>query len=319
MKRKPVSLLKNVKDGILIVNGEPAFNRKIVTLLADSGYRIEATTSHEVVLEEVQKESYDVLLLDLRRSRSKGHKLLNVILKARSWMSVVVLAKDSSEKVRREAIRKGVYVYLTQPISQKTLDFVLRSGVERAQLLAENADLKEKIIFDDLTQAYNRRYLETYLDEEIERSKRYHHLFSILFVDLDHLKKVNDRYGHIYGSKVLRLVALLLRERLRKSDKIFRFGGDEFVVTLPETDSHQALVVAQRLRGTLKRHRIPVRGGSRAMITASFGIATYPSDGTGKEELIRHADELMYQAKREARDRRTGPLPDRPAIPGHSH
>ena len=127
--------------------------------------------------------------------------------------------------------------------------------------------------------------------------------FSILFFDLDHLKEVNDRYGHIYGSKVLRSVAILLRRRLRKSDKIFRFGGDEFVVTLPETDSQQALVVAQRLSGALKRHRIPVRRGIRAVITASFGIATYPCDGNSQEKLIRQADKVMYQAKREARDR----------------
>ena len=85
--------------------------------------------------------------------------------------------------------------------------------------------------------------------------------------------------------------------------KIFRFGGDEFVVTLPETDSQQALVVVQRLSGALKRHRIPVRRGIRAIITASFGLATYPFDGSSPEELIRQADRLMYQAKREARDR----------------
>ena len=303
MKRKPVSLLKKVKGGILIVDGVPAFHRRIARLVADTGYRVEAATSREMVLEEVQEKSYDVLLLDLRRSRSKGHRLLSRILKVQPWTSVVMLAKDSSERARREAIQKGAYFYLTQPISQETLDLVLRSGIERARLRAENSALKERIVFDDLTQAYNRRYLEMYLDEEIERSKRYQHPFSILFLDLDHLKEINDRYGHIYGSKVLRLVAILLRGRLRKSDKIFRFGGDEFVVTLPETDSLRALVVAQRLSGTLRRHRIPVRRGIRAMITASFGIATYPSHGTSKEELIRHADKVMYQAKREARDR----------------
>ncbi len=303
MKRKAVSLLENGQGGILIVDGGQAFHRKIVNLLADTGYRVEAATSGEMVLEEVQEKSYDVLLLDLRRSRSKGHRLLNRILKAQPWISVVMLAKDSSAEDRREALQRGAYLFLTQPISGETLDLVLRSSVERARLRAENSALKEKVVFDDLTQAYNRRYLELYLDEEIERSRRYRHPFSILFLDLDHLKEINDRYGHIYGSKVLRLVAILLRERLRKSDKIFRFGGDEFVVTLPETDSPRALLVAQRLSGTLRQHRIPVRRGIRAMITASFGIATYPSHGTCQEELIRHADEAMYQVKEAARNR----------------
>ncbi len=285
------------------MNGGRAFHRKIAALLADTGYRVEAATSGEMVLEEVQEKSYDVLLLDLRRSRSKGHRLLNRILKAQPWISVVVLASDSSAKARRESMQRGAYLYLTQPISQEILDLVLRSSVERARLRAENSALKEKVVFDDLTQAYNRRYLELYLDEEIERSRRYGHPFSILFVDLDHLKEINDRYGHIYGSKVPRLVAILLRERLRKSDKIFRFGGDEFVVTLPETDSPRALLVAQRLSGTLRRQSIPVRRGIRAMITASFGIATYPSHGTCQEDLIRHADKAMYEVKEAARDR----------------
>jgi len=303
MKRNAVSLLKEVKGGILIVDGEQSLHQKIVNLLADPGHRVETTTSSKLDLEELQGEAYDVVLLDLRRSQSKGHRLLQRILEVKPWISVIVVAKDTSATARQKAIQKGAYFYLTQPLSRNTLDLVLRNGIERARVLAENAALKNKVIFDDQTEAYNRRYMEMYLDEEIERSDRYHHPFSILFVDLDHLKEINDRYGHIYGSKVLRLVAILLRGRLRKSDKIFRFGGDEFVVTLPETDSQQALVVAQRLSGALKRHRIPVRRGIRAMITASFGIATYPADGSCQEELIRHADKVMYQAKREARDR----------------
>ncbi len=303
MKRNAVSLLKEVKGGILIVDGEPSLHQKIVHLLADPGYRVEQTPSSELDLEELQGEAYEVVVLDLRKSRSQGLRLLKQILQTQPWISVIMVAKDASEAARQKAIQRGAYFYLTQSFSENTLHLVLGNGVERARVLAENRALKEKVIFDDQTEAYNRRYMEMYLDEEIERSSRYDHPFSILFLDLDHLKEINDRYGHIYGSKVLRSVAILLQGRLRNSDKIFRFGGDEFVVTLPETDSQQALVVVQRLSGALKRHRIPVRRGIQAIITASFGIATYPSDGRSQEELIRQADRLMYRAKREARNR----------------
>jgi len=303
MKRNAVSLLKEVKGGILIVDGEPSLHQKIVHLLGDPGHRVETTPSSELNLKELQGKAYEVVVLDLRKSRSQGFRLLKRVLQAQPWISVIMVAKKASETARHKAIQRGAYFYLTQPLSGNTLDLVLRNGVERAQVLAENRALKDKVIFDDQTEAYNRRYMEMYLDEEIERSSRYDHPFSILFLDLDHLKEINDRYGHIYGSKVLRSVAILLRGRLRKSDKIFRFGGDEFVVSLPETDSQQALVVVQRLSGALKRHRIPVRRGTRAIITASFGVATYPYDGSSQEELIRQADKVMYQAKREARDR----------------
>ena len=303
MKRNTVSLLKEVQGGILIVDGEPSLQQKIVYLLGDPAHRVETTPSSDLNLKALQGKAYEVVVLDLRKSRSQGFRLLKRILQAQPWISVIMVAKNAGQTARQKAIQRGAYFYLVQPLSDGTLDLVLRNGIERARLLAENEALKEKVIFDDQTQAYNRRYMDMCLDEEIERSSRYDHPFSILFLDLDHLKEINDRYGHIYGSKVLRSVATLLRGRLRKSDKIFRFGGDEFVVTLPETDSQQALVVVQRLSGALKRHRIPVRRGIRAIITASFGLATYPFDGSSPEELIRQADRLMYQAKREARDR----------------
>ena len=303
MKRNTVSLLKEVQGGILIVDGEPSLQQKIVHLLGEPAHRVETTPSSELDLKALQEKAYEVVVLDLRKSRSQRFRLLKRILQAQPWISVIMVAKNGGQTVRQKAIQRGAYFYLVQPLSDSTLDLVLRNGVERARLLAENESLKDKVIFDDQTEAYNRRYMEMCLDEEIERSSRYDHPFSILFLDLDHLKEINDRYGHIYGSKVLRSVATLLRGRLRKSDKIFRFGGDEFVVTLPETESQQALVVVQRLSGALKRHRIPVRRGVRAIITASFGLATYPIDGSSPEELIRQADRLMYQAKRAARDR----------------
>ena len=303
MKRNTVSLLKEVQGGILIVDGEPSLQQKIVHLLGEPAHRVETTPSSELDLKALQEKAYEVVVLDLRKSRSQRFRLLKRILQAQPWISVIMVAKNGGQTARQKAIQRGAYFYLVQPLSDSTLDLVLRNGVERARLLAENESLKDKVIFDDQTEAYNRRYMEMCLDEEIERSSRYDHPFSILFLDLDHLKEINDRYGHIYGSKVLRSVATLLRGRLRKSDKIFRFGGDEFVVTLPETESQQALVVVQRLSGALKRHRIPVRRGVRAIITASFGLATYPIDGSSPEELIRQADRLMYQAKRAARDR----------------
>ncbi len=303
MNRNAVSLLKEVKGEVLIVDGEPSLHQTIVHLLGDSEYRVETTPSSELDLKKLQGKVYEVVVLDLRKSRSQGFRLLKRILQAQPWISVIIVARNSDETARQKAIQRGAYFYLSQPLSENTLDLVLRNGVERARVLAENRVLKDKVIFDDQTEAYNRRYMEMSLNEEIERSSRYDHPFSILFLDLDHLKEINDRYGHIYGSKVLRSVAILLRGGLRKSDKIFRFGGDEFVVSLPETDSQQALVVAQRLSGALKRHRIPVRRGVRVIITASFGLATCPSDGSSQEELIRHADKAMYQAKREARDR----------------
>jgi diguanylate cyclase (GGDEF)-like protein len=174
--------------------------------------------------------------------------------------------------------------------------------MERSRLLQQNAELQQKTIQDDLTTAFNRRHLDAYLDEELERDRRYGRAFSILFFDLDHLKDVNDRHGHLAGSRVLREVAQLIQSKLRKSDRIFRYGGDEFVVTLPETGGGGAFRVAHRLRRALRSHRFLAADGLAVTLTASFGVATFPHDGASQEELIRVADQAMYRVKAKDRD-----------------
>lgn len=150
---------------------------------------------------------------------------------------------------------------------------------------------------DDLTKAYNRRFFETYLDEEIERSRRYGTLFSIIFLDLDDLKTVNNFYGHLSGSRTLQEVAKRILSAVRGIDKVVRFGGDEFCVILPQTDQEQAVAVANRIARAMSSTALHIDANVEVSITASFGIATYPTHAMSKENLIRQADAAMYRVK----------------------
>jgi diguanylate cyclase (GGDEF)-like protein len=150
---------------------------------------------------------------------------------------------------------------------------------------------------DDLTKAYNRRFFETYLDEEIERSRRYGTLFSIIFLDLDDLKMVNSFYGHLSGSRTLQEVAKRILGAVRGIDKVVRFGGDEFCVILPNTDQDQAILVANRIARSIVASPLHIDANVDVTITASFGIATYPIHAMTKEALIRQADAAMYRVK----------------------
>lgn len=150
---------------------------------------------------------------------------------------------------------------------------------------------------DDLTKAFNRRFFDAYLDEEIERARRYGSLFSIIFLDLDDLKMVNNFYGHLTGSRTLQEVAKRILGAVRTIDKVVRFGGDEFCIILPETDQEQALLVANRVRKSLTANAFIIDGNVEISITASFGIATYPTHGLTKDDLIRQADAAMYRVK----------------------
>ena len=150
---------------------------------------------------------------------------------------------------------------------------------------------------DDLTKAFNRRFFDSYLEEEIERSRRYGSLFSIIFLDLDDLKMVNNFYGHLTGSRTLQEVAKRILTAVRAIDKVVRFGGDEFCIILPETDQEQAVAVANRVRKSLTATAFHLDPNVEISITASFGIASFPTHALSKDDLIRQADAAMYRVK----------------------
>lgn len=174
---------------------------------------------------------------------------------------------------------------------------VLLSAVNYIGVAIERTFLYQKTKNDDLTNLYNAHYLNQALDVEIERSRRYRSMFSIVFMDLDNFKKVNDKYGHLVGSKVLIETARILQKSLRKIDVITRYGGDEFVIILPLTPPDAGFHVAERLRKTIEKNSFLKDEGYPIRLTASFGIASYPENANNREELLKIADDAMYHGK----------------------
>jgi diguanylate cyclase (GGDEF)-like protein len=150
---------------------------------------------------------------------------------------------------------------------------------------------------DPKTGIHNARHFEHVLEEELAHSRRLKRPLAVLFADLDHFKRVNDRHGHDVGDRVLRSLALLLGEQLRKGDVVARFGGEEFVALLPGTDAEQAMYLAERLRATVADHPFELPGGSTLHCTISIGVAVCPEDGTDAAILLQRADAGMYRAK----------------------
>jgi len=183
---------------------------------------------------------------------------------------------------------------------------LLQAMADYSAIALENAihvqRIHELTITDDCTDLYNVRHLNFVLDTEIYRSNRYQYEFSLIFLDLDHFKEVNDTHGHLVGSKLLREMAELIRGSLRLIDYAFRYGGDEFVILLPQTGKESANVVARRLHERVNEKKFMAEEGLNLHLTASFGLATYPADATTKAEMIRLADEAMYLAKNTSRN-----------------
>jgi len=156
---------------------------------------------------------------------------------------------------------------------------------------------RELTIKDDLTDAYNRRFFEKYLQEEIEKAKKFQTIISVIFLDIDNLKEVNEKHGHLMGSKVLQEVAHRIILAVRGIDKVVRYGGDEFCIILPETDTSGACLVADRIRNTIANKPFLVAESLESHLTASFGIATFPDHALNKDELIKKADKAMFEVK----------------------
>ena len=171
------------------------------------------------------------------------------------------------------------------------------------KLQQDKLDESQSMLYiDEVTGAYNTRYLDMLLDSEIKRSQRFKEEFSLLFLDLDEFKKVNDTHGHLTGSSVLVQVATLFKNTLRQIDTIIRYGGDEFIVLLLNTNENQALITAERLRSKVDETVFYTHDNKHKLhLTVSIGIASFPKVDT-KEKLLKIADEAMYMSKKSGKN-----------------
>jgi diguanylate cyclase (GGDEF)-like protein len=212
----------------------------------------------------------------------------------RSYVVLPLLARGKALGVvalgskRAEAFEAETMVRLQPLIAHLALAF------DNVHLMQR---MRELSITDEVTPLFNHRFFHQMLEREIKFSDRYRSQVSIVFIDLDHFKPINDVHGHLRGSHALREVGFLLRTAVRETDYPARYGGDEFVIILPQTDGGAARVLGEKFRELIEGHTFLQEEGINASIGASIGIATYPDDARSKPDLIRLADKRMYEDK----------------------
>jgi diguanylate cyclase (GGDEF)-like protein len=196
------------------------------------------------------------------------------------------------------SLEDGVFNDADEQILTTIADFA-GIAISNAKAIAK---IKQLAVTDDLTGLHNSRYFFEQVEYEVERARRYHSSLSLVFLDLDRFKLVNDTYGHLVGSRLLAEVGAMIRDLIRKTDKAARYGGDEFVIILPQTEKSGALSLAVKLQEALGGHGFASNSGEALTVTASFGVASFPEDALSSSELINAADEAMYEVKASGRN-----------------
>lgn len=303
-----------MSHSILVVDDSWESRDAITAILnTHEDYEVILAENGQDAMRKLKGQNVDLVITDISMPVMDGLALLDFLVKEVPGLPVITFT-GFGDLFGIKALERGAEDCIFKPFD--TRDFKLRvakalkySRLKKYQDLLEqkNEELRVLSITDQLTQIYNRRYLQEVLRREFSRAKRYRSRLSCLIADIDHFKNVNDTYGHLQGDAVLRELAALLRNATREVDIPFRFGGEEFLVMLPETDRRGAEVVADRLRRAAEA--MPVfRVGSGEVIedltiSLSIGISSYPDPRIRNEsDLVALADEAMYLAKKQGRN-----------------
>ncbi len=293
---------------ILIVDDRASSYERIAEILGTE-HTVDLQPDPGEALFHAAEGNYDLLIVSLGLENFDGLRLCSQVRSLERTRNVPILALaevDSNTRLVR-ALEIGVNDYLTRPIDKNELLARVRTQIRKrryTERLRDNVQMSiEMAITDALTGLYNRRYMETHVSTLVEQAAARGKPLSVLVIDIDYFKAINDTYGHDAGDDVLRDFALRVRRSIRGIDLACRYGGEEFVVIMPETDMAVATVVAERLRRRIAAEPFPIQhGAGKIEVTISVGIATLGREDTAAA-MIKRADQALYRAKRDGRNR----------------
>jgi len=294
---------------ILVCDDDPADRKLVCTYLKNLDNRevviLQAGKSEEIQ-NALEKGRVDLVLMDVHMPEKSGMDWLREIVKNQA-APVIMLTGAANEEIAVQSIQEGACGYipkssLNQNKLASTIDLALDKWKKLQQNKADLEEIERLVNFDTLTALYNRHSIVHRLNDQLNQSVRYHEIFSIIMVDIDHFKAVNDRYGHLVGDDVLENIAGIIKRSIRKTDSAGRYGGEEFVIILPKADLVTGEQIAQRIRRNIESSTMIDHSDHDFHVTISQGLTCYQIGDTFTSLIIR-ADDALYRAKKNGRNR----------------
>ncbi|KAB0242998.1 diguanylate cyclase [Microcystis aeruginosa EAWAG127a] len=297
------------EDSLVLVVDDVGKNLQLAVEILDSaGYITTYANGVKQAIERVKTANPDLIILELIMPDMEGLELCRRIKSDNLYAHIpIIFVTNSKEKEDIiNAFNSGAVDYITKPFYSWELLARVKIHLELKKTQEElkniNSQLEKLVITDSLTGVNNRREILSLGEKEFQRCRRYYRYFSVLVIDIDHFKHINDTFGHILGDKTLITVAGAIKNCLRQVDSFGRFGGEEFVAILPETNLEDAATTAQRICQVINELNIEI-DRQKVRVTASIGVATFSPKDNNLEAVIERADHALFAAKNQGRNR----------------
>ena len=298
----------NHQDFLILVVDDTSKNLQLVIeILDEAGYVTTFAVNGKQALQRVPVTKPDLILLDIMMPEMNGIEVCRTLKDDENYQNIpiIFLTAMGEQSTLIQAFEEGAVDYITKPFKKYELLARVKTHLElkqtRDKLFAAYLRLEQLVLTDPLTGVPNRRYLLQAGEQEFSRTRRYQRPLSIMMIDIDYFRNINNDYGHDVGDKALKLVATTIQQCLRSIDGFGRFGGEEFVVLLPETKIKDALFVAERIRQSVAQIPIELESIPR-QITVSIGVAEFINEDQSLEHLLKRADKALFKAKAQGRN-----------------
>ncbi|MDD5226054.1 MAG: diguanylate cyclase [Candidatus Omnitrophica bacterium] len=305
-QRHPVAAVR-----MLLVDDDPDFAKIIqISLRVDKRVSFEIETAHtlESALKILQKKNFQMILLDLGLPDSRGLETFEKIAAAHPEIACVILSGTDDEVLSLEAVKKGAQDYVVKGevgsgVLARILSYALERHLQKQQKVELNEHLEKLSFLDPLTQLLNRRGLQRMLTRELEISGREGANLSVILIDLDNFKPVNDTLGHAMGDIVLQEISKILKKTVRMTDHVSRVGGDEFIILLPNTRLVEGIHFSERIRLAISQTTVVGTDGQKVKVTASLGVLSVEKKTASVDALLEETHVALAKSKRSGKNR----------------